>query len=309
MPSFFDRFRRRRKAPPEPEGLYSPPERGAEDPEPAQFNVGDSVKAAGRDQAGAAAHADGVRRPLPGPFVVPDGTVGVVRGVDLDLIFVAFPVQVPVDGWRGGRQGTRLISEEPIETAWGVIPKGHVVQHPRDASAGALEVTLMLQFPKNDWWNQTTPEARHWGKHATFYTRRAREEGDDPARGSVVWQGLPISIELFAGDSRPPFGRLAACPYGYFDDVIAVDGDSLDVMLGAEWQDLEVPVWILEQLAADGSGETFQFKTMLGFPSREAAEGAFLALWPPHMLGDAETCTPAAFVAEWLPKLDEGSAE
>lgn len=80
------------KSEPAPDRLYSPAERGTPDPEPPDFNIGDRVRAAGDAQAGAIAQFDARRRRFSGdPPVIPDGTVGMVRGVDRDMLFVEIP--------------------------------------------------------------------------------------------------------------------------------------------------------------------------------------------------------------------------
>ena len=355
MPSLFERLRRRKQEP-EPEGLYSPPERGGQDPDPSQFNIGDTVRAAGTAQAGAVAIADGVRRPLPDTFTVPDGTYGTVKGVDLDNLFVAFPVMVPMEPWRHARggpefsPGDRLKSVGPVPTAYGTIPKNHVVNvldTPGDD--GMMRVQLMLQFPRTDWWNRREPELRRWGRSVLHVDHEALTrcasldpaverlvEGDvsdvrtllmgapapyaikagnqfivvrahdDPTRGAVEWRGWPIHIEYFEGEPRPPFGNICPCPYGYFDETHAMDGDSIDVQLGPNWTDEDADVWVAEQLTPDGSGELAQYKTYLGFDSEDAVREAFLALWPERMLGDIESCAADEYIREWLPELDVG---
>lgn len=356
MPSLFDRLRRRKQEP-EPEGLYSPAERGGQDPDPSQFNVGDTVRAAGTSQAGAVAVADGVRRPLPDTFVVPDGTVGTIKGVDLDNIFVAFPVHVPSEPWRGAPEfnpGDRLKSVAEVPTQYGTIPKNHVA-HVLDAPGtdDMMRVQLMLQFPKKDWWNTREPELRRWGQSVLvvdpeelarcaaldpaverlmnnevsdvrtllmgaplprairagnryIVLQASNNPGDYTARGAVEWRGLPIGIEHFEGESRPPVGNVCPVPYGYFDDTKAMDGDGVDVQLGPNWTDEDADVWVAEQLAPDGSGELVQYKVYLGFDTEDQVREAFLAMWPERMLGDIDSCSADEFINEWFPKLNTG---
>lgn len=300
MPGLLDKILRRTPPTEEPTGLYSPPERGAADPAPSAFNVGDRVRAAGRDSSGAAAVADGVRRPMPGNFTVPDGVVGEVRGVDLDKLFVAFPLKVPTTPWRHARggpdfqPGDRLKAVSSVPSAYGVIPSGHVAVV-NGVGDDELEVTLMLQFTKKDWMNTQLPDERRWG---------SRNPGDEPARAAATWKGLNIAVEYFAGEPRPPADRIVPASYGYFEDTRAMDGDGVDVMLGPDWNDETLPVHVVEQLDPRGSGETFQFKTLLGFESPEEAADTFLELWPSRMLGEVEQVSVEEFLRDWLPVLD-----
>ena len=296
MPSLFDKLLRRKEKPSAPKEVYRPPEQGEE---VTTFGIGDVLEAAGEDQAGALAVADGNRNPLPTPFVVPDRTVGTVKGVDLEYIFVAFPIVVPKSTWkkvRGGTEwvtGDRLKATEDVPTDWGTIPKGHVVNVLEAVGPDQLRVSLMLQFKKADWWNKQIPDVRRWG---------SKQVGDSPARGSAEWLSLPISIEFFSGEERGPENRKCPYPYGYFNDILAMDGDSLDVILGPMWQDEDVPVWVAEQLM---NGETHQYKPMLGFQSEDEARETFLQFWPEDMLGDLESCSPEEFHDAWLPELNE----
>jgi hypothetical protein len=386
-------WRQKREPETEPEGLYSPPERGAQDPDPSQFNVRDTVEARGTAQSGAVAVADGIRRPLPGGFTVPDGTYGTVKGVDLDNIFVAFPIEVPRSPWRHSRAdegpdfqtGDRLKAVGDVDTAWGTIPHGHVV-NVLDDLGDTLRVQLMLQFPKEDWWNRREPDLRRWGKEARHRKKKRRRiarqvwylpdnsqvannrppgrpvvlkssamtisgnqrlanmevdainlgsqlvvlnmnavedemparkrwiqanrqadrnPGDDPARASLDVLGLPVSIEFFSGEERPHYGRTCPGHYGYFDDTRAVDGDSIDVMLGPNWKDKDPSVWVIEQLDPEGNETVHQYKTLIGWDDEDAAREAFLELWPERMLGEMESCNASEFRDAWLPELNE----
>lgn len=429
MPNLLDRILRR-KQPEVPTELYRPPEQGEEVTE---FGIGDVLEAAGENQSGAPAVADGVRNTLPGPFIVPDRTIGTVKGVDRDLIFVAFPIEVPAAPWKKVRgdtewaTGDRLKATENIPTPWGVIPKNHVANVLEVLKPDLLRVSLMLQFNKGDWWNRQLPDVRKWGarrrnaprrrnrtekrkrifrevwymqdgstvarnagydlpegaravvlkpnarvidmsneslrKHASLdpdierlvalveqqskavtnlteivskllgsggtpdairtedrlivlnpealedegparkrWMQANRQPGDEAPRGSATWMSLPIAIEHYEGDERGPENAKCPCPYGYFEDTLAMDGDSIDVILGPMWQDEEMPVWVVEQLI---DGETHQYKTMLGFESEDAVRDTFLEFWPEHMLGEMESCSTDEYRDAWFPELNE----
>lgn len=387
MASLWDKLRGRKPTlatEPDAEGLYSPPERGGPDPAPSQFNVRDTVEASGTGQSGAVAVADGVRRALPGRFVVPDGTYGTVKGVDLHNIFVAFPVEVPRSPWRHSRAdegpdyavGDRLKAIGQVETAWGSIPNGHVV-NVLDDLGDTLRVQLMLQFPKADWHNRREPELRRWGaqrairlvwylpaettiaqprppgrpivlkptavvarvgqqrvastdavdlgdgqlailnmdavedeitgrrRQLQVSQKAGRNPGDDPGRASLDVLGMPVSIEFFQGEERPGFGRTCPGHYGYFNDTRAMDGDSVDVLLGPSWRDDAPDIWVVEQLDPRGSGTTHQYKTLIGWKSESAVREAFLALWPEYMLGEMTSCTTEEYRDAWMPELNE----
>ena len=321
MPSLFDKLLRRKpqpkSEPPLPETLYSPPERGAPDPEPSDFNVGNTVRAMGTDQSGAPAVADGVRRELPGPFIVPDRTNGTIKGVDQDLIFVAFPVMVPAGPWRHVRSGEgpeyapgdRLKSIGDVPTEFGVIPHAHIVNVLDAPNADdMMRVQLMLQFNKQDWWNRQEPERRKWGKFAYYHTAAASKQaasGDKPPRGSFEWNGMPVAVEYFGGERRPPFDRVCPCPYGYFEGSHAMDSDSVDVLVGPNWRDLSCPVWVVEQMDWRDPDRTNQYKTFIGFDDARTVEEAFLSLWPPYRLGELASCTPQEYRDVWFPELNE----
>lgn len=553
-------WRRKKQPEPEPQRLYSPPERAPDPEATTQFNVEDTVQARGAAQAGAPAVADGQRRSLPAPFVVPDGVYGTVRAVDLDNIFVAFPVEVPREPWRHARKGEgpdysvgdRLKSVGPVVTEYGVIPPNHVV-NVLDDLQDRLRVALMLQFAKADWHNRREHDLRHWGRlagrvedlraanphisegvfnglsqvhpkylgwavkvwnneyrgssldepgyaydlaelinkfaalrpvldkrdlyqYATeseleeaveeasfkksrktlereakegaqvvlrdssglrvvrvdshgacrFYGRgtvwcisgeneawwkhhsldgtlyiiiqpqfsdkaieaelpdrhselglrdridllrreatdpdeqrrllelyrgvnkekvavyvtgtgelsivrdavdtpidirdvpnhekalaalrqgRTASSNDEPPRASFEVFGMPVGIEYFEGEERPPFGRVCPGHYGYFIDTTAMDGDAVDVLLAPGWQDSS-EVWVVEQLDPNGGGQVNQYKVLVGWSDEDAVRSAFLSMWPEHMLGDIHSTSLDELVETWMPHLDTAS--
>lgn len=183
MPSIADRIRRMfgpAKAPPdEPVGLPSPSERGAPDPDPSTFNVGNVVRAAGAQGRGAAAVADERRRPVKVPFVVTDGTTGIVRGVDQDLIFVEIAVRTSMHGWEKVRRRHNPEDDDPtfkagdrVKAIGPIQVLDHEATIPEKSrgtvsgvlgETGPMDVQVMLHFRKEDWWNTTDPGLRTWG--------------------------------------------------------------------------------------------------------------------------------------------------
>jgi hypothetical protein len=138
---------------------------------------------------------------------------------------------------------------------------------------------------------------------------------DETPVEELSWRGLPIGIEFRGGETREvPGVPHVTLPddwagYGYFIDLPAEDGDSLDVIAGPRWADEELPVWLAVQLDPN-DGSFFQYKTLLGFESEEDARKAFLAMWPEHMFGGVEPVEASEFRKTVLPELvvDDGSA-
>jgi len=116
---------------------------------------------------------------------------------------------------------------------------------------------------------------------------------DAPARETIPWLGLDIAVEVRGGETRHPGSEFeVALPrewvgYGYFENVDAPDGDSLDVLIGPMfYEDHNGPdvAYVAEQLHAE-TGEYQQDKVLLGFTNEEAARAAFLVMWPEKMFG------------------------
>lgn len=116
---------------------------------------------------------------------------------------------------------------------------------------------------------------------------------DDPAREVTPWRGLDIAIEVRGGETRHPGSEFEVTlphewvGYGYFENIDAPDGDSLDVIVGPMfYADDNGPdiAFVAEQLNAE-TGEFQQEKVLLGFTNEEAAQAAFLEMWPEHMFG------------------------
>ncbi len=288
-------FSRRPKTPDDQPTLPSPPERGAPDPQPSAFNVGDVVVAAGANQSGAVAVQDAKRRPLKDPIVVPDGIDGVVKGVEEDLIFVAFGVLIDSNNLDLPVGAKMKVPAEGLETPAGRLPAGQPLFVLGQPDPDTLRVRTMLKFRKEDWFNKQAPDRRKWG----FRHRAGRLVGDGPARGSMPFGDHCFCIEDFPGELRGPEDR--ECPgwYGYLKNTLAMDGDSVDVLLGPEWR-RDPTVTVVEQLDAH-TGATYQFKTIAGFDDPIAA---FLKLWPDEMLGRFDVYTREAYFECVLPLLN-----
>jgi hypothetical protein len=100
---------------------------------------------------------------------------------------------------------------------------------------------------------------------------------DHDVAGSIVYQGLPITIENEEGSIRKwknQEGEKGKTEmfyrYGYIDGTIGVDGEEIDCFIGLN--PYASNVYVI-RLGKDDREE----KVMLGFDSREAARDAFLA--------------------------------
>lgn len=287
----------RPKAPKDQPRLPSPPERGAPDPEPSDFNVGDVVISAGTQQSGAPAVQDAKRRPLKDPFILPDGIDGVVKGVEQDHIFVAFGTLVsPADLEVEPQTGQSIkVPKGGVDTPAGRLPAGQPMFVLAQQDDNTLRVRTMMKFRKEDWFNKQLPDRRKWG----FRNRVGRLLGDGPARASMPFGDYCFCVEEMPGDLRGPEDR--ACPgwYGYLKNTLAMDGDSVDVMLGPNWRS-DPTVTVIEQIDAR-TGGTYQFKTLCGF---DDPIKAFLKLWPDDMLGSFDVYTKNAYFECILPLLN-----
>ena len=108
---------------------------------------------------------------------------------------------------------------------------------------------------------------------------------DEDAKARFMWGDLVIAIEHTGGDVRHPGSEFAqALPadwigYGYLEGMPAVDGDSLDVIVGGDG-DQSVGYLAVQSTP---EGEFQQFKVMLNFADEARAEAGFLAMWPETM--------------------------
>lgn len=129
---------------------------------------------------------------------------------------------------------------------------------------------------------------------------------DDPPVKQMMWRGMPVSIEVEGGNVRYPNQEFETwipeswVGYGYFDDILAEDGDSLDVIWGPE--DEEGPVFVAAQSTPEG--EFTQFKVMVHFADAASAEAGFKMLWPESMFIGIEEVPADIFVSAVLPKLE-----
>jgi hypothetical protein len=135
-------------------------------------------------------------------------------------------------------------------------------------------------------------------------TEGQREAGNY-RKGHVTLHGLPITIENAAGSTRSgtdaagnAWSQEMAHHYGYIKRTESeADGDHVDVFLGPLPQ--IKTVFVVDQLKPDGSFD--EHKTMMGFPSAEAAKAAYHANYSPDWKGfGGITRMPLQAFKEWL---------
>lgn len=136
---------------------------------------------------------------------------------------------------------------------------------------------------------------------------------DDPPVKRMMWRGMPVSIEVEGGNVRYPNQEFETwipeswAGYGYFDDVLAEDGDSLDVIWGPEEDAESGSVFVAAQSTPEG--EFTQFKVMVHFADLASAEAGFKMLWPESMFIGIEEVPADVFVTAVLPKLEVTTAD
>lgn len=151
---------------------------------------------------------------------------------------------------------------------------------------------------------------------------------DMKPHAELTWHDLPVVLEALSGETRGKrskypqhvdpqhFGSPAATPgagrggMGYFTGYTAEDGDSLDVLWGplperrsTRWSE---PVWLFEQVDFDDQTHR-QWKVAVAFADVASARAAFLALWPPEMLGVVVETNARDFLHKHLPLLSPPS--
>lgn len=99
-------------------------------------------------------------------------------------------------------------------------------------------------------------------------------------KGHLDIAGLRITIENPAGSHRRPEWPALASHYGYIRNTTGADGDHVDVFvrpgIDPEYQG---PVFVVDQLTQ--AGDFDEHKVMLGWPTAEAAEAAYLENFTP----------------------------
>lgn len=157
--------------------------------------------------------------------------------------------------------------------------------------------------------------AREHVDHAASSANRTPSErqakAGNYAKGHMVWQGLPITIETPKGAKRSgtgkdgtPWSVTMANHYGYFKKTTGKDGDHVDCYMGPH--PLSTQVYVVDQKDAD-SKRFDEHKVMLGFSNRDAAVEAYRQAFSDGR-GDerigAVTEMPVAAFKRWLARGD-----
>ncbi|WP_163000210.1 PLxRFG domain-containing protein [Sphingobium yanoikuyae] len=103
----------------------------------------------------------------------------------------------------------------------------------------------------------------------------AQKDAGNYSKGHVSIGGLDVTIENPAGTSRRPEWPPLKHTYGYVKRSEGADGDHVDVFLGPKAADPANPVFIVDQVNADGSFD--EHKVMVGFGDKGAARRGYLA--------------------------------
>lgn len=144
------------------------------------------------------------------------------------------------------------------------------------------------------------------GHHFSLPAERTNSR---PAKRQLSFIGLPINVEIEAGDVKSGIGEDGQAwshqyeiPYGEIDSTLALsDGDPVDVYLGPGVEDMTQPfdtVFVVHQLKKDGGFD--EDKVMLGFPNADSAADAYRKHGPPWGFGSMDAMTLDQFVNGYL---------
>lgn len=144
----------------------------------------------------------------------------------------------------------------------------------------------------------------NFANHDGLALGRRRYTNARPGLRTVTFNGLPIKIEIEAGDVRSgvgedgrPWSHEYAVPYGEISSSRALsDSDGVDVYLGPGPE--TSMVYVVHQLRRDGSYD--EDKCMLGFPSSGEAVLAYKRHAPTWGFGTMDTLTWDQFLHGYL---------
>lgn len=104
-------------------------------------------------------------------------------------------------------------------------------------------------------------------------------------KGHIYAHGMRISIENPADSVRSgvdeagePWDSRMQHDYGYIRGTEGADGDHVDVFLGPQYKDRDVPVHVIDQ--HDSNGKFDEHKVMLGFKDKDEALRAYMGNYP-----------------------------
>lgn len=112
----------------------------------------------------------------------------------------------------------------------------------------------------------------------------AQREANNFKVGRMKFAGLDVSIEYPAGvKRRESHDRPLSRAYGYFPGTVGKDKDQVDVFIGARADDPTLPVFVVDQVKADGSFD--ESKVIVGEPTEAAARAAYMSNYPDDWSG------------------------
>ncbi len=111
----------------------------------------------------------------------------------------------------------------------------------------------------------------------------AQKDAGNYKKGALSLHGLRISIENPAGTRRRPEWPPLAHHYGYIRGTEGKDGDHVDVFLGPDAENADLPVFVVDQVTQAGRFD--EHKVMMGFADEAAAREGYLANYSPGWSG------------------------
>ena len=136
---------------------------------------------------------------------------------------------------------------------------------------------------------------------------QAQKVAGNYKKGHVNLHGLDISIENPRGSERSGTDRAGKpwvvemkSTYGYIKGTRGKDKDQIDVFLGTQAENAELPVFVVDQVAPD-TGAFDEHKVLMGFPNKRAARRGYVANYEKGWKG-AGAITPMSMdeFKQWL---------
>lgn len=151
--------------------------------------------------------------------------------------------------------------------------------------SAAIDALTAVAAPPSNLIEQAAAEAATSPLNDLAPPTEAQKEAGNYKKGHVAIGGLDVSIENPAGTSRRPEWPPLKHSYGYVKRSEGADGDHVDVFLGPNAADPANPVFIVDQVNADGSFD--EHKVMLGFKDVGTARRGYRANYAKGWKGDA----------------------
>jgi len=130
---------------------------------------------------------------------------------------------------------------------------------------------------------------------------------NDKTKLRMEYEGIPINIEWLKGEVRTypgsPYKNLMnKHHYGYVRNTDSPDGEDIDVYVHIPIKK-NAPIYMLNQLHANDEfeGEFDEHKFMIGYPSKKAAENAYIETMQKNMCGSLTKISLKNFKENILP--------